>query len=83
MYTHWPIDLGMIWDTIQLDLRPFIRYVQAPLNEDDSHRANASTPPSLRSKTTFEVADVNRSELAADAYDVAILSHSLCCIEGG
>ena len=77
MYTHWPIDLGMIWDTIQRDLPPFIRYIQAPPNEDDSHRANASTPPSLRSKTTFVVADVIQSELAADAYDVTILSPSL------
>jgi ubiquinone/menaquinone biosynthesis C-methylase UbiE len=46
-------------------------------NEEKIRRANASTPMSLRSTTTFVAADVIRFELAADAYDVAILSHSL------
>jgi 2-polyprenyl-3-methyl-5-hydroxy-6-metoxy-1,4-benzoquinol methylase len=47
------------------------------MNEEKIERATAATPPSLRSKTSFVTADIGRVELSPDAYDVAILAHSL------
>ena len=47
------------------------------MNGEKIARAREATPPSLRSKTSFMVADIGQVELASDAYDVAILSHSL------
>jgi 2-polyprenyl-3-methyl-5-hydroxy-6-metoxy-1,4-benzoquinol methylase len=47
------------------------------MNGEKIERARAATPASLRSKTRFMVADIADVELSPDAYDVAILSHSL------
>lgn len=46
-------------------------------NGEKIERAREATPPSLRSKTSFLVADIDQVELSPDAYDVAILAHSL------
>lgn len=50
-------------------------------DEPSIERALASTPKSLRHRVTFRVADITRSRLPRDAFDVAVMSHSLCCIE--
>ena len=47
------------------------------MNGEKIKRANAATPASLVSKTSFVVADIAQVELSPDAYDVAILAHSL------
>ena len=47
------------------------------MNPEKIERAAEATPASLRAKTSFVVADIGRVELSPDAYDVAILSHSL------
>lgn len=47
------------------------------MNGEKIERATEAIPPSLRSKTSFVVADIAEVELSPDAYDVAILSHSL------
>ena len=47
------------------------------MNGEKIERAREAIPASLRSKTSFVVADIGRVELSPDAYDVAILSHSL------
>jgi ubiquinone/menaquinone biosynthesis C-methylase UbiE len=41
-------------------------------------RAKASTPAGLRSKVTFQVADVTAAQLPEAAFDVVVLSWSLC-----
>jgi ubiquinone/menaquinone biosynthesis C-methylase UbiE len=46
-------------------------------NAEKIERATDSTPEPLRSKVRFRVADIADAELAQQAYDVAILSHSL------
>ena len=46
-------------------------------NGEKIARATGATPASLRSKTRFLVADIADVELSPDAYDVAILAHSL------
>jgi len=47
------------------------------MNAEKIKRATAATPASLASKTGFVVADIAEVELSPDAYDVAILAHSL------
>jgi 2-polyprenyl-3-methyl-5-hydroxy-6-metoxy-1,4-benzoquinol methylase len=47
------------------------------MNGEKIKRATAATPASLLSKTSFVVADIAEVELSPDAYDVAILAHSL------
>ena len=47
------------------------------ISEEKIERAKSATPASLREKTTFVVADIGEVELSPDAYDVAILAHSL------
>ncbi|HEX6301219.1 MAG TPA: class I SAM-dependent methyltransferase [Acidimicrobiia bacterium] len=46
-------------------------------NEEKIERAKGATPGSLRSKVSFGTADIADVELSPDAYDVAILAHSL------
>jgi 2-polyprenyl-3-methyl-5-hydroxy-6-metoxy-1,4-benzoquinol methylase len=46
-------------------------------NGEKIERAVEATPASLRSKTSFVVADITDVELSPDAYDVAILAHSV------
>lgn len=46
-------------------------------NEEKIARATEAMPAPLRSKTSFAVADITEAELSPNAYDVAILSHSL------
>ena len=46
-------------------------------NGEKIARATGATPASLRSKKSFLVADIADVELSPDAYDVAILAHSL------
>jgi ubiquinone/menaquinone biosynthesis C-methylase UbiE len=46
-------------------------------NAEKIERAIDSTPEALRSKVRFRVADIADAELVQQAYDVAILSHSL------
>lgn len=41
-------------------------------------RARLATPAHLRSKVTFQVADITTAELPAGAFDVVALSWSLC-----
>jgi ubiquinone/menaquinone biosynthesis C-methylase UbiE len=60
------------------------RYVDAAaavlamdMNGEKIQRAIAATPASLVSKTSFVVADIADVELSPDAFDVAILAHSL------
>jgi 2-polyprenyl-3-methyl-5-hydroxy-6-metoxy-1,4-benzoquinol methylase len=40
--------------------------------------ARATTPAALRGKATFQVADVTTAELLRAAFDVIVLSWSLC-----
>jgi ubiquinone/menaquinone biosynthesis C-methylase UbiE len=47
------------------------------MNEEKIKRAGEAIPPSLRSKTSFVVADIADVELPPHAFDVAILAHSL------
>jgi len=47
------------------------------MNGEKIERAVEATPSSLRSKTSFVVADIADVDLSPDAYDVAILAHSL------
>ncbi|HWL50110.1 MAG TPA: class I SAM-dependent methyltransferase [Acidimicrobiia bacterium] len=47
------------------------------MNGEKIKRAAEAIPPSLRSKLNFVVADIAGVELSPDAYDVAILAHSL------
>ncbi|MGH8957220.1 MAG: class I SAM-dependent methyltransferase [Acidimicrobiia bacterium] len=47
------------------------------MNGDKIERAAESIPAPLRPKVSFVVADIAKVELPPDAYDVAILSHSL------
>ena len=47
------------------------------MNGEKIARAVAASPAALRSKVSFVVADGAKLDLASDAYDVAILSHSL------
>lgn len=47
------------------------------MNGEKIERAAEAIPPSLRSNTSFVVADIVQVELSPDAYDVAILAHSL------
>jgi ubiquinone/menaquinone biosynthesis C-methylase UbiE len=46
-------------------------------NSEKIERAIDSTPEPLRSKVRFRVADIADAELAQQAFEVAILSHSL------
>ena len=46
-------------------------------NAEKIERAIDSTPEPLRSKVRFRVADITDAELAQQAFEVAILSHSL------
>ncbi|MEX2623930.1 MAG: class I SAM-dependent methyltransferase [Acidimicrobiia bacterium] len=46
-------------------------------NAEKIEGAIDSTPEPLRSKVRFRVADIADAELAQQAFDVAILSHSL------
>jgi ubiquinone/menaquinone biosynthesis C-methylase UbiE len=46
-------------------------------NERKIDRATEVTPVSLRSKVSFVTADIAEVELSPDAFDVAILAHSL------
>ena len=46
-------------------------------NNEKIERAIDSTPEPLRSKVRFRVADIADAELAQQAFEVAILSHSL------
>lgn len=46
-------------------------------NAEKIERAIDSTPEPLRSKVRFRVADIADAELAQQAFEVAILSHSL------
>ena len=46
-------------------------------NAEKIERAIDSTSEALRSKVRFRVADIADAELVQQAYDVAILSHSL------
>ncbi|MGH8923834.1 MAG: class I SAM-dependent methyltransferase [Acidimicrobiia bacterium] len=46
-------------------------------NKEKIERATEAVPASLRSKVSFVVEDITTVELPPDAYDVAILSHSL------
>ena len=46
-------------------------------NAEKIQRAIDNTPQSLRSKVGFRVADIADAALADQAYDVAILAHSL------
>jgi SAM-dependent methyltransferase len=50
-------------------------------NSEKIDRAIDGMPEPLRSKVHFRVGDIADAELAQQAFDVAILSHSLCCIE--
>lgn len=47
------------------------------MNAEKIERARGANPDSLRSKTSFVVADIGQAELFPDAFDVAILAHSL------
>jgi ubiquinone/menaquinone biosynthesis C-methylase UbiE len=47
------------------------------MNGEKIERATEATPASLRSKLNFVVADIAKVELSPNAYDMAILSHSL------
>lgn len=46
-------------------------------NAEKIQRAIDSTPEQLRSRVRFRVADIADAELAQEAFEVAILSHSL------
>jgi ubiquinone/menaquinone biosynthesis C-methylase UbiE len=46
-------------------------------NAEKIERAIDNTPEPLRSKVRFRVADIADAELAQQAFEVAILSHSL------
>jgi 2-polyprenyl-3-methyl-5-hydroxy-6-metoxy-1,4-benzoquinol methylase len=46
-------------------------------DEEKIERARGATPVSLGSKVSFVTADIAEVELSPDAYDVAILAHSL------
>jgi len=46
-------------------------------NDEKIERAKEAVPVSLRSKISFRTADIADVELSPDAYDVAILAHSL------
>jgi ubiquinone/menaquinone biosynthesis C-methylase UbiE len=46
-------------------------------NAEKIERAIDSTPEALRSKVRFRVADIADAELVQQAFEVAILSHSL------
>lgn len=46
-------------------------------NADKIERAIDSTPEPVRSKVRFRVADIADAELTPQAFEVAILSHSL------
>ena len=46
-------------------------------NAEKIERAIDSTPEPLRSKVRFRVADIADADLAQQAFEVAILSHSL------
>ena len=47
------------------------------MNGEKIERAWEAIPDSLRSKTRFVGGDIGQVELSPDAYDVAILAHSL------
>jgi 2-polyprenyl-3-methyl-5-hydroxy-6-metoxy-1,4-benzoquinol methylase len=47
------------------------------MNGEKIKRAAEAIPPSLRSKLNFVVADIADVELSPEAFDVAILAHSL------
>ncbi|MDQ5854005.1 MAG: class I SAM-dependent methyltransferase [Chloroflexota bacterium] len=40
--------------------------------------AQEHTPETLRSRVTFQVADITTIDLSEDAFDIALLSWSLC-----
>lgn len=40
--------------------------------------AQEHTPEALRSRVTFQVADITTIDLSEDAFDIALLSWSLC-----
>lgn len=46
-------------------------------NPEKIRRARAATPASLRSRVSFVVADITTFALSSDAFDVAVLAHSL------
>ena len=46
-------------------------------NGEKIERAIGNTPEGLRSKVQLRVADIADAEVAQEAYDVAVLSHSL------
>lgn len=46
-------------------------------DEEMIRRARDAIPEAIEAKVEFLAADVNEVELAQDAYDVAILAHSL------
>lgn len=45
--------------------------------EEKIEAARQTTPDYLRSRVTFEVMDVTRTQLPADSFDAAVLSYSL------
>jgi len=47
------------------------------MNGEKIERAAETIPASLRPKVSFVVTDIAKVDLSPDAYDVAILSHSL------
>ena len=46
-------------------------------NPEKIRRAREATPASLRSRVSYVVADITSFEFSPDAFDVAILAHSL------
>jgi ubiquinone/menaquinone biosynthesis C-methylase UbiE len=62
--------------------RRFAEHTHSVLGIDPSGeaiaRAKASTPAWLRRKVTFQVADVTTVQLPEAAFDVVVLSWSLC-----
>lgn len=47
------------------------------LDEQKIERAMADTPTALQPKVTFQAGDITDMDLPVDAFDVAILAHSL------
>ncbi len=51
--------------------------VAMDMNGEKIERAGETIPASLRPKVSFVVTDIAKVDLSPDAYDIAILSHSL------
>jgi len=47
------------------------------MNGEKIERAAETIPAALRPKVSFVMADIVKVDLSPDAYDIAILSHSL------